>query len=203
MHVFALIHRLKRICNFATGKRTSPKTAALLEIVEDITDNGKKILVFSQYKKEGVYKIKRLLDRFGVECLTGDSSDRERIRAVERFQGDASRHVFLATPKTAGEGLTLTAASYVVHFDHWWNPAVAWQAEDRAHRKGQTETVNVYSFWVTDTIEERIRQILARKGILHKEIIDSLSEVDFDNALTLEDLLEVLDLDCRSVRIRR
>ncbi len=106
----------------------------------------------------------------------------------------------VATPKTAGEGLTLTAASYVIHFDHWWNPAVAWQAEDRAHRKGQKEAVNVYSFWMVDTVEERIRAILEKKGLLHSEIIDSLSEADFDKALTLDDLLSVLDLDNGTVQ---
>ena len=76
----------------------------------------------------------------------------------KRSRADPTRRIFLATPKTAGEGLTLTAASYVIHFDHWWNPAVAWQAEDRAHRKGQTEPVNVYSFWMRGTIGPGILQ---------------------------------------------
>ena len=202
MHIFALIHKLKKICNFAGGKHTSPKTLALLDHVREVIDSGKKVLVFTQYKGEGVHKLRRLLDRFGVETITGDSTNRQRHDAVERFQSDPSRRVFLATPKTAGEGITLTAASYVIHFDHWWNPAVAWQAEDRAHRKGQTETVNVYSLWMADTIEERIRDILERKGLLHTEIIDSLSTADFDKALTLDDLLSVLDLDRKRVRIR-
>ena len=202
IHVFALLHKLKRICNFAKGTNASPKTSAMMEHVEDIVDSGKKVLVFTQYKEEGVQKLKKLLDPFGVESITGETTDRGRLRAVEKFQSDASRQVFLATPKTAGEGLTLTAASYVIHFDHWWNPAVAWQAEDRAHRKGQTEPVNVYSFWMVDTVEERIRAILQRKGMLHNEIIDSSSETDFDNALTLDDLLSVLDLDRGTVNIR-
>ena len=89
----------------------------------------------------------------------------------------------------------------MIHFDHWWNPAVAWQAEDRAHRKGQKETVNVYSFWIKDTVEERIHEILEKKGLLHQEIIDSLSVGDFDEALTIDDLLKVFDLDRGSVRI--
>ena len=202
IHVFALLNRLKRICNFAKGKDCSPKTTAALEHIEDIVDSGKKVLVFTQYKEDGVYKLKRLLDSFGVETITGESTDRERLQAVDRFQSDATRHIFLATPKTAGEGLTLTAASYVIHFDHWWNPAVAWQAEDRAHRNGQTEPVNVYSFWMADTVEERIRIILERKGVLHSEIIDSMSVTDFDKALTLDDLLTVLDLQRDVVQIR-
>jgi SNF2 family DNA or RNA helicase len=202
IHIFALLNRLKRICNFAKGKDHSPKTTAALEHIEAIVDSGKKVLVFTQYKEEGVSKLKRLLDRFGVEVITGDSSERQRLRAVETFQADPIRRIFLATPKAAGEGLTLTAASYVIHFDQWWNPAVAWQAEDRAHRKGQTEPVNVYSFWMRGTVEQRIHTILKRKGLLHREIIDSLSEADFDETLTLDDLLSVLDLRREAVRIR-
>lgn len=202
IHVFALLNRLKEICNFAKGKYKSSKTAALLEHVEDIVDSGKKLLVFTQYKEEGVSKLKPLLARYGVECMTGDSTGRERAQAVERFQNDPGRRVFLATLQTAGEGLTLTAASYVIHFDHLWNPAVAWQAEDRAHRKGQTEPVNVYSFWTVGTIEERIREILEKKGLLHKEIVEELSEAAFESRLTLDDLLSVLDLDRAVVRLR-
>ena len=86
IHIFALLNRLKRICNFAKGKDRSPKTMAALEHIEDIVDSGKKVLVFTQYKEEGVYKLKRLLDRFGVEIITGDSTERQRLRAVETFQ---------------------------------------------------------------------------------------------------------------------
>ena len=124
-----------------------------MEHVEDIADSGKKVLVFTQYKEEGIYKLRRLLDRFGVEVITGDSHEWQRLRAVEKFQTDPSPPCFPRhSRRAAGEGLTLTAASYVIHFDQWWNPAVAWQAEDRAHRKGQTESVNVYSFWMTGTV---------------------------------------------------
>jgi SNF2 family DNA or RNA helicase len=201
LHVFALLNKLKQICNFASGCSSSPKSDALREHVEEIVANGKKVLVFTQYKEEGVHKLRPLLEEHGLVSVTGETSEAMRRSAFQQFQDDASRRVFLATIKAGGEGITLTAASYVIHFDHWWNPAVAWQAEDRAHRKGQTETVNVYSFWMRGTVEERIRGILERKGILHEEVIERLSEADFDQALTIDDLLEVLDLDRASVRM--
>jgi SNF2 family DNA or RNA helicase len=87
--------------------------------------------------------------------------------------------------KSAGVGLTLTEASYVVHFDHWWNPAWMWQAEDRAHRRGQTQPVNVYSLWMEDTLEQRIHAILEQKGALHSEVIDGLSESALDELISL------------------
>jgi len=201
IHVFALLTKLKQICNFASGFSESPKSDALLEFVDEIVQNDKKVLVFTQFNEYGVNKLRPLLKPFGLVSITGETPEPQRRSAVDLFQNDSSKRIFLATVKSGGEGITLTAASYVIHFDHWWNPAVAWQAEDRAHRKGQKETVNVYSFWMRHTVEERIRNILERKGLLHKEVIERLSEKDFDQALTIDDLLEALELDPNSVRI--
>lgn len=201
IHAFALLQKLKQICNFASDRPSSPKSEALLDLVEQIVANGKKVLVFTQFKKQGIDKLYPLFKNYGLICLTGDTPPGKRKALVERFQKDNHIRIFLATVKSGGEGINLTAASYVIHFDHWWNPATAWQAEDRAHRKGQKETVNVYSFWMKDTIDERIRSILERKGILHDEVIDQLSEKDFEKALSIYELLEILDFDPKSVRI--
>jgi len=97
----------------------------------------------------------------------------------------------IASVRSGGEGLNLTEASYIVHFDHWWNPAVMWQAEDRVHRHGQTKGVNVYSYWMKDTIDDRIRQKLHEKGILFERVIDGLAEENVDELLTKEDWLEI------------
>lgn len=203
IHIFALLNRLKQICNFASDRKESPKSEALQEQVEEIVDGGHKVLVFTQYLEQGLKKLKPLLEHFGLVALTGNMSDFQRKDAIRQFQSDPKTRVFLATIKTGGEGITLTAASYVVHFDHWWNPAVAWQAEDRAHRKGQTETVNVYSYWMRDTVEERILAILQRKGLLHAEIIDSLSDEDFEKSMTLEDFCSALGLKIDIDKLRR
>jgi SNF2 family DNA or RNA helicase len=201
MHVFALLRKLTQICNFAPGKSSSPKTEALGDQVEQIVANWKKVLVYSQYIDEGIAKLEPILRQHGLVKITGSTSQEKRKAAVDRFQSDADVRVFLGSVKAAGEGITLTAASYVIHFDHWWNPAVMWQAEDRAHRKGQTETVNVYSYWMRDTIEERIKQKLEQKSLLHKDIIDRLSEEEFDEALTIDDLLDIFELDRGAVKM--
>ncbi len=212
IHVFTLLRKLKQICNFASGFADSPKTEALLEHVEEIVANGNKVVIFTHYIPEGVHKLIPLLERrrwevagrnvaLKVLSITGDTSDADRKRAVDFFQNDPDTRILVGTPKTAGEGITLTAANYVIHFDHWWNPAVARQAEDRCHRMGQTKTVNVYSYWMKETIEERIRSILEKKGLLHAEIVDGLSEDEFDSALSIDDLLAVLDLDRESVKL--
>ncbi|MGA7414252.1 MAG: DEAD/DEAH box helicase, partial [Bryobacteraceae bacterium] len=201
LHVFALLNKLKQVCNFAPNSTKGPKSEAMQEKLEEILSNRKKVLVFSQYKEQGVAKLEGLLRQYGVITVTGETPKRDLEDAVKEFQRSDGRRIFLATVRTAGEALTLTAASYVIHFDHWWNPAVAWQAEDRAHRHGQTESVNIYSYWMKDTVEERIHGILGRKGLLHEQIVGALSEFQIDRALSIDDLLEILDLDRSSVSI--
>ncbi len=191
MHVFTSLTRLKQICNFAPAASDSPKLAALREQVEAIAGSGQKVLVFTQWIKEGVDKIAPALAPYGVVTFDARLSRAERDAAVERFKTDPDQHVFLATVKSAGVGLTLTEASYVVHFDHWWNPAWMWQAEDRAHRRGQSMPVNVYSLWMADTVEERVHQLLERKGTLHAEVIDGLSETALDELISLDEWLSM------------
>ena len=192
IHIFAKLTKLKQICNFASGRISSPKVDALKDLVEIIKSNGKKVLVFSQYVTEGVDKIEKALKNFGGVTFKGGMTDRQRAIAIEKFKTDSYASFFLSSIKTGGLGLTLTEASYVIHFDHWWNPAVMWQAEDRAHRNGQEEIVNVYSFWMRDTVEERILSILKKKGLLFEEVVSGLSEQDIDNLISTEEWLEIL-----------
>src|SRR5262249_31646683 len=111
IHVFALLTRLKQICNFASEQKESPKSEALVEQIEEIVDGGHKALVFTQYVEQGVKKLKPLVEKFGLVVLTGDMSDSRRKDAIRQFQNDRDTRVFLATIKTGGEGITLTAAS--------------------------------------------------------------------------------------------
>jgi superfamily II DNA or RNA helicase len=203
IHLFSLLNRLKQICNFAPGQNDSPKTKLLKEQVEQIVSAGAKVIVFTQYLDEGIYKLEKLLRDYGVAVITGNTTIPQREQAVQQFNSHPKIRVLLTTPRTGGEGLTMTAASYVIHFDHWWNPAVAWQAEDRAHRIGQQQTVNVYSYWMRDTVEERIRQILERKGLLHERVVEQLSEQKFEEALSIEELCTALGLDYRRLQQHR
>ncbi|MBK8974683.1 MAG: DEAD/DEAH box helicase [Planctomycetes bacterium] len=192
VHVFTLIGRLKMLCNFVPGRDDSPKLRATVDKVQEIRDSGKKVLIFSQFVKQGVDRIAAALAPYGVVTFDARLSQPQREAAVARFRDDPSITAFVATVKSAGVGLTLTEASYVIHFDHWWNPAWMWQAEDRAHRRGQTEPVNVYSLWMAGTIEERVHELLSRKGILHETVIDGLSEGAIDGLVSVDEWLAVL-----------
>ncbi len=201
IHIFSAITKLKQICNFAPGKTESHKTNALKYIVGEIAASNSKVIVFSQYVEEGINKLERLLEPYGVAKVVGEQSRTVRDAEISRFRRDSKTHVLLATIKSGGVGLTLTEASYVIHFDHWWNPALKWQAEDRVHRPGQQATsVNIYEFWMRDTIDQRIFDILKRKQLLFEEIVDSLSDEKIDQSISEEEWLSVLGV---SVGINR
>jgi len=195
-HIFALLAELKQICNFAKERVESPKTELLLEYVETIAANKNKVLIFSQYTKEGTDKIAKLLARREIQYVvyTGKVSNQQKEQAVSDFRSNPDITVFLATINAAGYGITLTEATYVIHFDHWWNPATMQQAEDRTHRIGQKYSVTVYSFWMKSTVEERIKTKLIEKRLLVETTVDELAVEAIENGLSTEDWLDIFGI---------
>ncbi|HYF59442.1 MAG TPA: DEAD/DEAH box helicase [Burkholderiaceae bacterium] len=151
----------------------SAKLEALLELLEVLVDEGRRVLVFSQFttmldRIEAAVDANERLAAVPRSRLDGDTLDRQG--AVEAFQqGDAQ--LFLLSLKAGGVGLNLTAADTVIHYDPWWNPAVESQATDRAHRIGQDKPVFVYKLIAADTIEERILDLQARKAGLSEAVL--------------------------------
>ncbi len=173
--VLAALTRLRQICCHPTLAGGDPglgsgKFEALIEILEPLLAEGHKVLVFSQF----VSLLKLLqpaLDQHGIRhhFLSGQTVKREEV--VDVFQSDAEPCVFLVSLKAGGTGLNLTAASYVVLFDPWWNPAVEAQAIDRSHRIGQDRTVIAYRLLTRGTIEEKIWDLQQRKAALSRELL--------------------------------
>lgn len=192
-HVLALLQRLKQLCNFDPRTGESIKLETLRERLDEVAQQGSKSLVFSQFKDFGVARIKNALPNTEALEYTGELSYAERERVLEKFAHDPSSKVMICTQAAAGLGLNLTAANYVFHFDHWWNPARTAQAEDRVHRIGQKKTVFVYHFWVKNTVEERIYKILQRKRAQFEEIIGPMSNAE-GTGLSEEELFEVFGL---------
>ena len=192
----SLLPKLKQICNFAEGSSTSPKANLLLELLETIAANQEKALVFSQYLAEGINKIANLLDKNQIVYVryTGQESQQEKEATVGSFRSDPKITAFLATTQTAGYGITLTEATYVIHFDHLWNPAKMQNAEDRVHRIGQKKGVTIYSFWMANTIESRIKQKLIYKCNLIDKTINSLATGLSEDDLSIEDWLDIFDI---------
>jgi len=192
-HILSLLQKLKQICNRDPQSGESSKLEYLKQELEKIVEKDSKALVFSQYLSEGVDFIKSSFEHYNPAEISGSISGAARDREVERFQKDENCKIIIATPKAGGIGLNLVAGNYVFHFDHWWNPATARQAEDRAHRIGQTKDVFVYHLWMAGTVEERIYEILDRKKKLFADTIDELSNVG-GSGLSEEELFGLFGL---------
>ncbi len=156
---------------------------ALIEQLEPLMEQGQKVLIFSQF-----VSLLELLQsemharQWNSFFLAGETEDRGAL--VREFQAAEGNAVFLISLKAGGFGLNLTAASYVVLFDPWWNPAVEAQAIDRSHRIGQTQKVIAYRLLIKDSLEEKIRALQKQKKALADDI---LGEETFANNLSLED----------------
>lgn len=181
--------RLRQICCHPALVQADPsagsaKVEALLDLVEPLMEEGHKVLVFSQFVTMIDLLQPQLVERGWKHfVLTGATENRGPL--VAEFQKTPGAAVFLISLKAGGFGLNLTAASYVVLFDPWWNPAVENQAIDRTHRIGQTRPVNAYRLLIKDSIEEKIRKLQKTKSALAADV---LGEERFAQSLTLDDL---------------
>ena len=172
-----------------TSRVASSKLARLVELVEELRDEGHRALVFSQFTSH-LALVRDELARAGFTSLYLDGSTPAGARKtiVDAFQrGDGD--VFLISLKAGGTGLNLTGADYVIHLDPWWNPAVEDQASDRAHRIGQTKPVTVYRLIARGTIEEAILALHADKRALVASILEGTGAAA---RLSTRDLLALL-----------
>jgi non-specific serine/threonine protein kinase len=205
--VLAFLMRFKQICNhpshwFGDGAfdpTESGKFARLSELGEEIAARQEKTLIFTQFREMTGPLASHLELMFGRPglILHGATPVKERQRLVERFQEDGGPPFFILSLKAGGTGLNLTAASHVIHFDRWWNPAVENQATDRAFRIGQKKNVLVHKFVCRGTIEERINGLLEEKKSLATELLEGGGE----NLLTEmpdDELLRFVALDLKS-----
>src|SRR5690606_28275502 len=202
--ILAYLTRFKQICNHPShllgdgqyAAADSGKFARLSELCEEIASRQEKTLVFTQFR-EMTGPLETLLatvfQRPGL-VLHGATAVRKRRQLVESFQREDGPPFFVLSLKAGGTGLNLTAASHVIHFDRWWNPAVENQATDRAYRIGQHRNVLVHKFVCRGTVEERIDELIAAKVALSDEILGGGDELPLTE-LSNEDLMQLVSLD--------
>lgn len=193
----AILH-LKQVCNHPSQfigdneyiPEDSGKFMALKELCEIMFEKREKVLIFTQFK-EITDNLNNFLEKIFKKrgfVITGDTSMSNRNKYIEDFQNGNIPYMILSL-KAAGVGLNLTAASNVIHFDRWWNPAVENQATDRSFRIGQTRNVNVYKFMTKNTIEEIISYLIDVKVELSDSVIGNIDN-NILNKLSSEQLLE-------------
>jgi hypothetical protein len=204
--VLQTLMRLKQVCNHPsqlTGDGTytpeeSGKFLRVAEICEELAERQQRALIFTQFREIIDPLADHLYAVFGRRglMLHGGTSVSKRKGLVEQFQHEDGPPFMILSLKAGGTGLNLTAASHVIHFDRWWNPAVEDQATDRAFRIGQRKNVLVHKFVTSGSVEEKIDQMIAEKRQLANELLSGGSEVDL-TALKDDELLNLVRLDIR------
>jgi len=202
--VLQTLMRLKQICNHPSQlsgdgeykPSHSGKFQRLAEICEELAERQERVLVFTQFREIIPALEDHLANVFGGRgvALHGGTSVGKRRQLVERFQEEDGPPFFILSIKAGGTGLNLTAASHVIHFDRWWNPAVENQATDRAFRIGQKKNVLVHKFVTLGTIEERIDTLIEEKRQLSDEILSADGEINLTE-LPDDELLALVRLD--------
>jgi len=202
--VLAFLMRFKQICNHPSqflgdGEYEPPdsgKFDRLRAICEEIASRQEKVLVFTQFREMTEPVAAFLGDVFGREGLVlhGGTAVKKRMRLIDTFQREDGPPFFVLSLKAGGTGLNLTAASHVIHFDRWWNPAVENQATDRAFRIGQHRNVVVHKFICRGTVEEKIDALIEEKTSLADDILKAGAE-SMLTEMNDKELLEVVALD--------
>ena len=188
--------KLRQVCNHpqllslpsAKSVHQSAKLEFLMETLPEMVEEGRKVLIFSQFTSMlALIETELVASKIPYVKLTGSSRDRQAI--VEQFES-GKVPVFLISLRAGGVGLNLTAADTVIHFDPWWNPAVENQATDRAYRIGQDKPVFVYKLIIENSIEEKILQIQNKKAELANALLSE--EVSQGNLSLTDDILGTL-----------
>ncbi|MFM0150662.1 DEAD/DEAH box helicase, partial [Paraburkholderia sp. RL18-085-BIA-A] len=202
--VLSFLMRFKQICNHpsqwlgdaAWKAEDSGKFARLRQLAEVIAAKQEKVLVFTQFREATEPLAAFLGSIFGREGLVlhGGTPVARRRELVKRFQEDELTPFFVLSLKAGGAGLNLTAASHVIHYDRWWNPAVENQATDRAFRIGQQRNVLVHKFICRGTIEDRIDQLIEAKQQLVKDVLEDSAELLLTE-MSNRELLDLVKLD--------
>ena len=199
MHVFALFNHLKQVCNHPAlilqdtknyENYKSGKWDLLMELLQEVRESGKKVVVFSQYL--GMLDIiENYLKKENIGYAQIRGSTKNRKQQMIQFKEDPRCEVFLGSLQAAGVGIDLVSASVVIHYDRWWNPAKENQATDRVHRLGQNRGVQVFKLVSKGTIEEHIHYLIQKKMTLLKEII-AYDDQDQIKHLSKQEIIDLL-----------
>jgi SNF2 family DNA or RNA helicase len=200
-NVLELISRLKQLCNADPLSGQSVKMLDVRERLARLVAEGHRALVFTQFTDAvfGARAIAAELADFQPLLYTGDMDLGQREAVIRAFKDDASHAVLVLSVRAGGVGLNLQNASYVFHFDRWWNPSVERQAEDRTHRLGQTYPVNVYEYTCEQTIEERIEEVLRGKRRLFEDVVEDVT-LDLESVLSGAELFGLFGLSVNTAR---
>jgi len=191
--LFALLTKLKQLCNFDPESGESAKLEALKLIVEGLSSPGDKLIVFSQYVETLQWISSRLDTQVPREVFHGGLREDAKEAVLKRFKQETGPRVLLMSLRAGALGLNLQEASSVVLFDRWWNPAIEEQAMHRAHRFGREKVLHVLRFLVVNSVEERIARVLDEKRGLFEQYVEDAESASMP-VLSRDALMRILEV---------
>ena len=199
-NIFTQLHRLNQVGNFAPGKSKSPKTELLLKQIQTIGDNGKKALILSQYDRLGTKKIAELFKENRIEHIfvPGSASAEELKKAISSFESQKGMVAFISDTKPSKLKFSDINIPYVIRFDQWWNPINNWELEDMFTSRGEgsefKESVNIYNYYSLGTVDQRVRELLLKNGLLNKNVFELMHTKLFEELITVDEWLQIFDV---------
>jgi len=199
-NIFTLLHRLKQVGNFAPGNNKSPKTELLLEHIKTIRDNGKKVLILSQYDRLGTKKIEKLLEQEGINFMqvpAGMAID-EVKKSISLFKSKKEIIALITDAKIPKLDFGNFNVPYIIRFDQWWNPTANWEVEDmfssEVDNSENAGSINVYNYYLMGSIDEGIRELLHQKDILRKNLFELMPLKVFDELISIDEWLRLFQM---------
>ena len=198
-NIFTLLHRLKQVGNFAPGNNSSPKTELLLEHVKTIRDNGKKVLILSQYDRLGTKKIEKLFEHEGINFMQipGGMSIDEVKKSLSLFKSKKEIVALITDAKIPKLDFGNSIVPYIIRFDQWWNPTSTWELEDMFLTDDSSEnagSINVYNYYLMGSIDEGIKELLSKKDILRKNLFELMPLKVFDELISIDEWLRLFQM---------
>ena len=198
-NIFTLYHKLNQIANFASGKSKSPKSDLLLRQLSMIKENGKKVLVLSQYEKLGIKKIAELLNNYGIKHILAPKSlsAEDMQKAISMFQSQTDIVAFVSDAKISKLKFSDFNIPYVIKFDQWWSPIPNWVIEDifvNEEGSPQKESINLCNYYSSGILDQRIRELLLQTDLLNKNVFELMQPKLYEDLILVDEWLRVFEM---------
>ena len=196
-NIYTLLHRLNQLGNFSANKVKSPKADLLIEHVSTIQANGKKVLILSQYDRQGTKKLSELLTSNGIKQITvqGGSPVEDINKSIDLFKSREDISAIVADSKSTKIKYADLGVSYVIKFDQWWNPVNNWEFEDIFYSDSRVnESINLFNYYSLGTIDEKVRELLSNHELLNRNVFELMQPKYFEELIAVEDWLKVFDM---------
>jgi hypothetical protein len=198
-NIFTLYHKLNQLGNFATGKSKSPKTELLLRHVLNIKENGKKVLVFSQYEKLGLKKISELFSDNDIKYLIAPNgiSAEELKQLLSKFNQQKDIVAFISDAKTLRLKFSDIDVPYVINFDQWWSPMPNWELEDMFAKTGDevfNESVSVLNYYSAGTLDTKVREMMLEGDLMNRNIFELMQPKLYEELITIDEWLNIFGM---------